>query len=123
MPTLDTPAPAGLTVGAVSLHLFSDPFAILFKRWNFQSAVLSSLFRAAIFFFVNLSAGPAAAVAAMRIELIFRCVWPGFYGALTEAFREAEPPLGPRRLPSPSCCPLPTVPWSLQSIGCAAPAG
>jgi hypothetical protein len=79
------------TVGGVLLRLLRDPYGVLIKRWNWKSAVLSSLFRAAIFFFVNLSAGWPAAVAAMNTELLFRCISSGFYGALTEAFREAEP--------------------------------
>jgi hypothetical protein len=68
------------------------PFEHLIRRWNWKSAVLSSLFRAAIFFFVNLKAGMPAALAAMQTELIYRALTSGFYGALTEAFREAEPP-------------------------------
>ncbi len=48
--------------------------------------------RAALFFATNLTAGLPAAVAAMKTELVFRGVTSGFYGAVTEAFREAEPP-------------------------------
>jgi hypothetical protein len=44
------------------------------------------------FFATNLSAGLPAAMAALKTELVFRGVTSGFYGALTEAFREAEPP-------------------------------
>jgi len=80
------------SVGAVFLRLLRDPFSVLVKRWNWKSALLSSVFRAAIFFFANLSAGLPAALAAMQTELLFRAVSSGFYGALTEAFREAEPP-------------------------------
>jgi len=47
--------------------------------------------RASLFFATNLSAGYPAAVAALKTELVFRGVTSGFYGALTEAFREAEP--------------------------------
>jgi len=79
-------------VGGVLLRLLRDPYSVLIRRWNWKSAVLSSLFRAMIFFFVNLSAGWPAAVAAMNTELLFRSISSGFYGALTEAFREAEPP-------------------------------
>src|SRR5262249_8625941 len=50
------------------------------------------MIRASLFFATNLAAGLPAAVAAMKTELIFRGVTSGFYGALTEAFREAEPP-------------------------------
>jgi hypothetical protein len=80
------------SVGAVFFRLLRDPYTHLVKRWNWKSALLSSLFRAAIFFFANLPAGLAAALAAMQTELFFRAVSSGFYGALTESFREAEPP-------------------------------
>lgn len=54
--------------------------------------MLSSLLRASLFFATNLAAGMPAAIAAMKTELVFRGITSGFYGALTEAFREAEPP-------------------------------
>jgi len=53
--------------------------------------VLSSLFRAAIFFFTNLVAGWHAAVGALLAELMLRAATSGFYGAITEAFSEARP--------------------------------
>jgi hypothetical protein len=74
------------------LQLVRDPVKYLLYRWNWKSALLSSLLRAGLFFAVNLSAGLHAAFAAMETELIFRGITSGFYGALTEAFREAEPP-------------------------------
>jgi len=73
------------------LRLVRHPTEHLVHRWNWKSAILSSLFRAAIFFFANLSAGLAAALAAMNTELVFRGVTSGFYGALTENLRDAEP--------------------------------
>jgi hypothetical protein len=69
-----------------------DPVKYLLHRWNWKSAVLSSLLRATLFFAVNTTAGLHAALAAMETELIFRGITSGFYGALTEAFCEAEPP-------------------------------
>jgi hypothetical protein len=71
--------------------LLREPVKYLFHRWNWKSAVLSSILRASLFFATNLSAGLPAALAAMQTELVFRGVTSGFYGALTEAFREAEP--------------------------------
>jgi hypothetical protein len=68
------------------------PAKYLLHRWNWKSAVLSSVLRASLFFTMNLAAGLPAAIAAMKTELVFRGVTSGFYGALTEAFREAEPP-------------------------------
>src|SRR5262245_23393672 len=80
------------SVGAVFLRLLRDPLSTLFKRWNWKSALLSSLLRSAIFFFANLSAGLPAALAATETELFFRAISSGFYGALTESFCEARPP-------------------------------
>lgn len=72
-------------------ELFANPVGLLVRRWNWKSALLSSLFRAAVFFFANLAAGWRAAVAAMSVELLYRGVSAGFFGALTHAFRSARP--------------------------------
>jgi hypothetical protein len=79
------------TVGDVLRGLLRDPARNLIPRWNWKSAVLSSLFRAAIFFFTNLVAGWHAAVGALLAELALRAATSGFYGAITELFSEARP--------------------------------
>jgi len=79
------------TVGGVLKGFFLHPVQTLIHRWNWKSAVLSSLLRAAIFFFTNLSAGWHAAVGALLAELALRAATSGFYGAITEAFSEAQP--------------------------------
>jgi hypothetical protein len=79
------------TVAAVLTGLIRDPARHLIRRWNWKSAVLSSLLRAAIFFFTNLVAGWHAAVGALLAELVLRAATSGFYGAITEAFSEARP--------------------------------
>jgi len=81
----------GVSVGQVLLRFVREPGKYLLVRWNWKSALMSSLFRAAIFFFANLTAGLPAAMAAMSTELIFRGITSGFYGALTEGFSDAEP--------------------------------
>jgi len=73
-------------------RLVREPGKYLLRRWNWKSAVLSSLLRACIFFCANLAAGLPAAIAAMKTELVFRAITSGFYGAITESFREVEPP-------------------------------
>jgi hypothetical protein len=88
----DLPTPNRVTVRQAFLLLLREPVKYLFHRWNWKSAVLSSILRAFLFFATNLSAGLPAAVAAMNTEFVFRGVTSGFYGAMTEAFREAEPP-------------------------------
>ncbi len=80
------------TVRDAFLGLLREPVRRLIYRWNWKSAVLSSLLRASLFFATNLTAGLPAAFAAMRTELVFRAITSGFYGALTENFRDAEPP-------------------------------
>lgn len=92
----DVPAERALmpdapTVGAVLRDLVRHPARMLIERWNWKAAVLSSLIRAAIFFFTNLAAGWHAAVGALLAELALRATTSGFYGAITEAFSEARP--------------------------------
>lgn len=59
--------------------------------WNWKSAFFSSICRAAVFFFANLSHGLAAAQGAMVAEFAYRAVTAGFYGALTQACRKSAP--------------------------------
>lgn len=79
------------TVPDVLVALTSTPWRMLGRRWNYKSALLSSLTRASLFFGVNLTAGLDGAVAAAATELAFRLATSGFYGALTQAFRHVEP--------------------------------
>lgn len=85
------PAAVAPTAGAVLAGLVRHPVRYLVHRWNWKSAVLSSVFRASIFFFTNLVAGWHAAVGALLAELLLRGATSGFYGAITEAFSAARP--------------------------------
>ncbi len=80
-----------MTVGGAFLHLVRNPGDLLMRRWNWKSAVLSPLFRSQIFLAVNLRAGWKAAVGAMVAEFVYRSIAAGFWGALTQVFRDAEP--------------------------------
>ena len=71
--------------------LLRDPVPVLVHQWNWKSAIFSSLCRAAVFFFANLSSGIDAATGALVTEFLYRSVSAGFYGALTQAFRKSEP--------------------------------
>lgn len=79
------------TVPGVLVWLISDPWNALARRWNYKAAVFSAVVRAALFFLTNLRAGLDAATAAMLTEAVFRICTSGFYGAMTQAFRRAEP--------------------------------
>ena len=95
IPVLEAPEAIAIatapTAGAVLTGLMRHPVRYLVHRWNWKSAVLSSLFRAAIFFFANLVAGWHAALGALLAELMLRGATSGFYGAITEAFSAARP--------------------------------
>lgn len=84
-------APASITLKDAFLRLAQHPTKYLLHRWNWKSAVLSSIIRASLFFAANLTAGLPAAIAALQTELVFRGITSGFYGALTEVFREVSP--------------------------------
>jgi hypothetical protein len=80
-----------MTIGGAFVNLIRNPVDSLVRRWNRKSAVLSPLFRSQIFLVVNLKAGWKAALGAMAAEFAYRVFAAGFYGALTQAFREVEP--------------------------------
>jgi hypothetical protein len=79
------------TLDQVFRNLWLHPGELLIRRWNWKSALYSSLCRSAIFFAVNWASGWRAAVGAMAAEFAYRSVSAGFYGALTQSFRHVEP--------------------------------
>lgn len=84
--------PPGLRPRAVLWLLGRHPWQYVISRWNYKSAIVSSAWRAPMFFLTNLPAGLAAALGAMWAEFLFRFIAAGFYGALTQAFRRVDPP-------------------------------
>ncbi|HEX4231426.1 MAG TPA: hypothetical protein VHZ07_22335 [Bryobacteraceae bacterium] len=80
-----------MTVTEAFAKMVSNPADSLVRRWNWKSAIFSSVIRALIFFFCNLTAGWSAAIGAMLAELAYRGITAGFYGALTQLFRDVEP--------------------------------
>jgi hypothetical protein len=81
----------GPSVFDCAADVWRDPQGILVARWNWKSAIFSSLMRGGIFFTATASAGLSAALGAMYTELAYRSITAGFYGALTQNFRRAEP--------------------------------
>ncbi len=80
-----------MTVTDALGELVANPYRTLVVRWNWKSALFSSIIRALIFLFANLTAGWRAASGAMLAEFAYRAVTAGFYGAITQALRQAEP--------------------------------
>jgi hypothetical protein len=79
-------------VSEVLAGIVRCPGNLLWRQWNWKSALFSSIIRGAIFFSANLLGGTSAAVSALVTDLIFRPFVSGFNGAIIESFRSAEPP-------------------------------
>ena len=79
------------TVGDVIRWVVTNPWDAVARRWNYKAAILSAVVRSTLFFCANLTAGLGAASAAAAAETVFRLATAGFYGALTQAFRNARP--------------------------------
>jgi hypothetical protein len=95
-----TNIPAPLPTAATSkAQRFGDSLCGLLLRpqqllllWNWKSALLSIFLRGPIFFAAALRQGWQAALAALFTESIF-CAWSaGFYGAVVQILKDAEPP-------------------------------
>jgi len=71
--------------------LLLNPGQRLLRRWNWKTALLSACLRGTIFFCANIGAGLGAAIGAMGVEAALFATLAGFYGALAEAFRRAQP--------------------------------
>lgn len=89
---VDPHLPDGLSPWQVVGCLCRHPGPLVFARWNYKAAITSAVSRAGLFFTINLSAGWRSAVMALVIEFGYRFLMSGFYGALTQAFRQAHPP-------------------------------
>jgi hypothetical protein len=87
----DSAGHPGLSFAECFRDLLRHPRETLILRWNWKAAFFSSVCRAAVFFLANLSTGLDAATGAMLAEFGYRAVTAGFYGAITQAFRAAEP--------------------------------
>lgn len=79
------------TFGQALAELLGHPWEMLVARWNWKAALLSSIFRAWIFFAANLDAGLAAAISALTTEFAYRAAISGFYGAVIQSFRRVQP--------------------------------
>ena len=63
----------------------------LFLLWNWKSALLSIVLRGPIFFVAAVRHGWEAAMAALLTESVFCTLSAGFYGAVVQTMKDAEP--------------------------------
>jgi len=80
-----------MSVSNALIRLLTHPVESLLLKWNWKSSLFSSTLRALVFLFANLAAGWRAATGAMLAEFLYRGVSAGFYGAITQSLREAQP--------------------------------
>jgi hypothetical protein len=79
-----------VTIPAAIADLLINPGRLLLS-WNWKTALLSACVRGTIFFVSNLKAGLGEALAAMAVEAALFATLAGFYGALAQSFRRAQP--------------------------------
>jgi hypothetical protein len=78
-------------VGTVVWRLATRPYDTFVRNWNWKAATLSSGIRAPIFLLTSLSHGLHRAIVAMIVEAVFRASTTGFFAAVTQALRKAQP--------------------------------
>lgn len=71
-------------------QLLHDPLDLL-RRWNAKAAVLSAIFRGAIFLLAAAHSPVAGRAVAALAEAVYGAVNAGFCGTLTQALRAARP--------------------------------
>jgi hypothetical protein len=80
-----------ISVPEALADLIFNPWRRLLLRWNWKTALLSACARGTIFFIANIGSGLVSAIGAMWIEAALFATLAGFYGALAQAFRRAQP--------------------------------
>jgi hypothetical protein len=86
----DVPEPLSASFTSVLLQLVRHPQKLL-RLWNWKSAVLSICMRGPIFLAASLRLSLHAAVSALVAESFFCVATAGFYGAIVQSFRMAQP--------------------------------
>ena len=70
-------------------RIWADPWGVVLRRWNWKSAMFGAFIRGIMFFFINRNAGKGGS--AMAAEFLFFSLAAGFFGAITQAFRNVRP--------------------------------
>jgi len=83
--------PAGGGLGAALLDIVRRPATNLLAGFNYKTAAISVVVRAALFFTTNLRSGRASALRASLVEACFAVVAAGVLGAVTQRVRHARP--------------------------------
>ena len=88
--SMSRPAREDSAAGALR-RIAADPVGLLVRRWNWKSALLSSLWRGLVFAVLAARGGWWAAGAAGGVEILLQAAAAGFSGAVTQAFHRVRP--------------------------------
>jgi hypothetical protein len=75
---------------ATFIQLLRNPLTIV-VLWNWKAALLSMFLRGPIFLVASVRSGREAVLLSLATELFFCAATAGFYGAIVQAFRKAQP--------------------------------
>lgn len=89
-PRQSGPPSAGPQFTDLVFRILRSPWQLLLL-WNWKSALLSVVLRGPIFFVAGVRQGWEAAFAALFTETIFCALSAGFYGAVVQSLKDAEP--------------------------------
>lgn len=89
-PFATNPVPSKPQIGNLLLGMLHRPQQLILL-WNWKSALLSVVLRGPIFFVAAMHRGWEAALAALLTEMIFCALSAGFYGAVVQTLKDAEP--------------------------------
>jgi hypothetical protein len=78
-------------LGSVARFVWTHPWQVFVRRWNWKAAVLSAVFRGLLFGLTMTSLGGAGAARGIWVEIGFRILVGGFWGSLLQAFRAVRP--------------------------------
>jgi hypothetical protein len=83
--------PEGAPVAQALSALLRNPWQHVVLRWNSKAAVLSAFFRGVIFLIASVKSHHAGRASGVFAEALFGAVSAGFFGALTQSLRFAQP--------------------------------
>ena len=89
-PSVSQGAAQACSLSALLFALLSSPQKLL-RLWNWKSASLSVILRGPIFFAAAIRQGWGGIVGALFTETAFCAISAGFYGALVQSLKDAEP--------------------------------
>jgi hypothetical protein len=88
------PAPERVNVHATMAHVLTHPWLVFVTGWNWKTAVLSAICRAALWPAAIVGHAKEFSADSLRgfwIEFVFRLAIGGFWGSLLQAFCAARP--------------------------------